>query len=215
YTVDLKRLFCEKWKTSTGHDAQIAKGQTKLFTSEHNFEYIADVALAKAIISYPLYNALHAYKSVAEDLVQKHKIPNYKDEFKDRRTSAPGSWGAWEGAIDQEASFSDEDKSRLKEFLCDSEAAGGIKGIARGDFASPAITKSIGHRIDRFGIAEEIAAVVNQDIYDRTVSALTRTPGSNSSVDPNSLVPFEKLLPVFSSACDSTGLISTSMDPEP
>lgn len=161
----LKRLFVCRWKEIVGYPAETARGQTKLYTSEDRAEYIADVAMAKAICAFPLRRALHEYRRIAIDLATTNHIQTFESEFGVTRENEPPSWPQWQAAI-ASSDLAPEEQLRLSRFLTDSNAFHSIKGIARGDFAAPAIIKAIGHRIDRFGIADQIAEVANEELYE-------------------------------------------------
>lgn len=171
--VSLKVQFAELWKSQIGYPAEVSSGQIKLFTSTDNAEYVADVALAKAICAYPLRKALHDYRNAVIQLKVDKKIESFEEEFKEKRVDPPPSWSQWKDAIDGSA-LTVREKELLQLFLCDSKAFNGIKGIAREDFAAPAVIKAIGHRVDRFGIADQIACVTNQALSEAIVALVRR-----------------------------------------
>jgi hypothetical protein len=168
----LRMMFVNLWVSQIGHGAELAPSVVKLFTSDVKAEYVPDILLAKAIAAYPLRKALHSYKEMAISLADTAGITTFKDEFKDQRDTPPPSWSLWEAAL-RASSMTMEEKSRLSMFLCDSTAFHDIKGISRGDFAQPAICKTIGHRVERFGIADQIAEATNQALYDAVVECVT------------------------------------------
>ena len=173
--ISLKVQFADLWQSQIGYPAEVSGGQIKLFTSTDNAEYVADVSLAKAICAYPLRKALHDYRDAAIQLSVDGKIETFDEEFEKKRIDPPPSWGKWKAAL-KVSSLTVGEKELMELFLCDSAAFNGIKGISREDFATPAVVKAIGHRVDRFGIADQIAGVANQELCDAIV-ALVR-PGA-------------------------------------
>lgn len=202
---DVKRDFCRLWKSQVGYDSFPVVGQTKLFTSASNAEYIADVALTKAILAFPLFKALHEYRDFAIGLVDEYSIPNFKAEFGRASSGEPPSWSEWLVAIDSASSLSDSDRRRLKSFLTDSQQFGGIKGIERVDFAAPAIIKAIGQRVDRFGIADDIARVSTQGLYDAVKDFVTDIPVKVSTLGPTGSLSYSKLVSGFRTALKTAG----------
>lgn len=179
--------FAKLWKSKIHYTAEISVGQIKLFTSPNKAEYVADVALAKAICGYPLRQALHAYRDIAVTLASSTPITTFEDEFKGTNKTQPPSWKEWEGAI-KSSDLSEVEKVRFAKFLCDSESFHEIKGIHREDFAAPALIKALGHRVDRFGIAEQIAFATDQTLYDAVFAFVNqKASGGITTVSVNSL----------------------------
>ena len=197
---DIKFRFAALWRTRIGYPAEASKGQMKLFTSEDNAEYVADVALAKAICGLPLRQALHDYRKVAKELAVSNGIIDFDQNFKSKRDTPPPNWAAWEAAIISNP-ITDEEKERLRTFLQDSETFHGIKGIARDDFAAPAVIKAIGHRVDRFGIADQIAFAADDALYNEIVSFVERKTGALSP----SVVNVTRIVSDFRQAVVATG----------
>jgi hypothetical protein len=181
----LKREFGQLWATGVGHPAELATGQTRLFTSPERFEYVPDVALAKAICAYPLRKALHEYRSIAFELAQVNQITSFRDEHREASNTRPRSWALWVQAI-AHSNLSADEKQRFERFLSDSRSFHEIKGIARGDFATPAIVKALGQRVERFGIADEIARVANDSLY-QSVRSIVVAPSPSANTDGGNL----------------------------
>ena len=177
----LKGMFATQWSAQIGYPAEQAPGMLKLFTSSDKFEYVSDIPLAKAVCAYPLRKALHSYKEVATELAETSRISTFKKEFKDQRDTPPPSWSLWEAAINA-SSLTSEEKTRLRTFLCNYHAFHEIKGISRDDFAQPAICKAIGHRVDRFGIADQIVAATDQTLYDQLVAFILEKSASADKI---------------------------------
>lgn len=160
---EIVRRFCDSWKSLIGYDATSINAQIRLHTSALNHETVSHCDIAKAMATGPLYKILHDYRAIAIDIATINEIDTFREEFKKSSTAEPPSWLEWERAINEFDDLDEEDKVKLKGFLTNSEKYYGIKGIAREDFATPALCRSIDKRIDRFSICCDIAKATMHD----------------------------------------------------
>lgn len=194
--ADVVELFCKCWQQGSGHKAIPANGQIRLYTSEANSEIITHCDLAKAMVTAPLYQTLHEYRNLAIQLANSHQIETFRQEFREKSTTQPASWDSWLLAIGQSTDLSDEEKTRFKIFLTDADQFYGIKGIAREDFASPALCKSIDKRIDRFSICGEIAkaTIIDPNLFSKVQDLLTKRDEKTKVISKFVLPPTKERL---------------------
>lgn len=155
--------FSNAWVEYVGHPAVRSTGITRLHTSQDRSENIADVDLSIGIAVSPLRQLLHTYKSAAVEIVDKSNIEEFKSEYASKMQGAPSCWEELKTAIDSYDGLNEGQKGLLKSFLTDSAKFYGIKGIARDDFATPALCKASDKRVDRFSIIDQIAGATNTD----------------------------------------------------
>lgn len=199
----IKARFADLWMERIRYPAETSDGQIKLYTSSSNAEYVADVSLAKAICAVPLRTALHEYRATAVSLARSASITTFEEEFEVKRNTPPPSWSEWVAAINT-SGLSDIERERFRTFMCDSDAFHGIKGIARTDFAAPAIINALGHRIDRFMIADQIAYAADSQLYEAVVSFVEKR-ASLASQAPGKALELE----VFERALTEVGFETT------
>jgi hypothetical protein len=163
---NIKKEFIQAWEGEIEYPAEDAPGIMKLHTSSVNSQVVADSDVAKGICTFPVYRKLHELRAHVLFIAQSYGISTFKSEFKKAAKDGekPPSWDRWCAAIKSEFKNSEE-VLKIKDFLTDSGKFHGIKGIAREDFALPAVCKSIGMRVDRFGIADQIVSATNESIH--------------------------------------------------
>jgi len=161
----LKQKFANLWQEKIGYEATSTEGQIKLHTSATNSENVVDSDLAKAIVAGPYRKALHELRTAVKNLADEYNIETFKQDFGKTSNEQPPSWDRWQSAI-IESSYTADEKALLADFLTNSAGFHGVKGISRDDFAAPAICNAIGKRIDRFGIADQIAMATSQSLAD-------------------------------------------------
>ncbi|MEN8775099.1 MAG: hypothetical protein ABF379_16905 [Akkermansiaceae bacterium] len=153
--------FSKAWVEYVGYPAIRSTGITRLHTSSERSENVADIDLALGIAVSPLRELLHRYKEYAIKAVNEADITEFKKEYGSKVQGTPACWKKLEPAIDALQEINAEEKALLKSFLTDSEKFYDIKGIARDDFATPALCKASGKRVDRFSIIDQIAGASN------------------------------------------------------
>ena len=157
----LIEAFLKAWVENVGYPAIRSTGITRLYTSTERSENIADVDLALGVAVSPLRELLHRYKACAEEAVKESDIKEFKKEYGSKIQGTPSCWKKLEPAIDALRNTDLEEKALLKSFLTDPDRFYDIKGIARDDFATPALCKASGKRVDRFSIIDQIAGATN------------------------------------------------------
>jgi 5-methylcytosine-specific restriction protein B len=189
---ELKTKFCSAWKKYSKHNAEAANGQVRLFTSSDKFEIIPDSNIAKSICAYPLHQELHSIKKAVQQLASDNGINSFREEFKATAKAPPASWNKWKEALEN-SDYNTAERETLTHFLVGSKDFYGIKGIARDDFATPAITHAIGVRTDRLSIADQIAAATTPEIYNDCVGFIDQL---------GHIVSIDKLNHAFSTVCN-------------
>ena len=118
-------------------------------------------------------------------------------EYKSKVQGTPACWPELESAIDSSSDVTSEEKALLKSFLTDSEKFYDIKGITRDDFATPALCRASGKRVDRFSIIDQIAGATNADpnIYKLFVEFIAEITNTHNVKE------IDKLLSEFTAIC--------------
>lgn len=193
----LVSAFICAWEKYTGHPALRATGMTRLHTSSDRSENIADVDLSLGIAVSPLRALLHGYKKTAKDIAARSSVDAFLVEYKSKVQGTPACWPELESAIDSSSDVTSEEKALLKSFLTDSEKFYDIKGITRDDFATPALCRASGKRVDRFSIIDQIAGATNADpnIYKLFVEFIAEITNTHNVEE------IDKLLSEFTAIC--------------
>ena len=165
----LRTAFSQAWEAKVGYPANQATAFMKFFTSAKKSENVTDVDLALAISVSPLRSLLYGFKIAAENIATTHNISAYGEIYKSKVQGEPSCWPQFTAAIEATDSIAPSEKTLLKEFLTDSKKYYDIKGIARDDFATPALCRASGKRIDRFSIVDQLAAATTTEIYTQFV----------------------------------------------
>ncbi|CAA6692628.1 MULTISPECIES: McrB family protein [unclassified Lentimonas] len=191
----LVSAFICAWEKYTGHPALRATGMTRLHTSSDRSENIADVDLSLGIAVSPLRALLHGYKKTAKDIAARSSVDAFLVEYKSKVQGTPACWPELESAIDSSSDVTAEEKALLKSFLTDSEKFYDIKGITRDDFATPALCRASGKRVDRFSIIDQIAAAahLDPDIYSMLLEFINNV--DSKAVAPASELKLDDLIP--------------------
>lgn len=200
----LKSQFSKKWQSAVGYPAIISQGQIRLYTSDSKSENVVDCDLAAAMCAATLRRSLHILKHEALKLSMDKSIGDFKNDFKSKFNEPPPNWGQWQNAIDSNSTYSDDDKSLLKRFISDSDSFYQIKGIARDDFATPAICKAITKRVDRFSIADAIASVTTYELQSSIEKLVTNSLESTVETEfDSSILPIEIRKNKLAESCTS------------
>lgn len=189
------KAFSKAWEESQTHPAIRSTGFTRLHTSADRSENITDFDLSLGIAVSPLRELLHKYRDTAIKLADESDVKEFHNEYKSKIQGIPACWPKLETAIDSSEVLNAEQKELIKSFLTDSERFYDIKGIVRYDFATPALCRASGKRIDRFSIIDQIAAAANTNpsIYREFVDFIDHideiSDGATTEFEMNEALP--------------------------
>lgn len=211
----LIEAFCRAWEKYVGYPAIRSTGITRLHTSKDRSENVADIDLSLGIAVSPLRQLLHNYKAIALKAVTVSDVSGFKEEYGSKVQGPPACWPDLEAAVNNLEEIDAEEKDLVKSFLTDSEKFYDIKGIARDDFAIPALCKACGKRRDRFSIIDQIAGSANSApvIYNLFVDFIRKVDSAGETANSDIASEFIAICDFCEKYESRSGPIKTS-DPE-